>query len=162
MGNKTMIKEIVAAVNRKGGAGKTTTSQSLSEGLKLKGYKVLFIDMDGQGNLSNTLKADKAKPTIFDILTRRENIRNVLQHTPQSDIIASDASLFAADIRIIDTGKEYRLKEVVDAIIEEYAYIIMDTPPCFRNTHYKRSLCSPEHYYPHSSGMLLVCRVFNK
>jgi chromosome partitioning protein len=124
-----MIKEIIAVVNRKGGAGKTTTSQSLGEGLKLKGNKVLFIDMDGQGNLSNTLKADKAKPTIFDVLTRQENIKRALQDTEQGDIVASDASLFAADIRIIDTGKEYRLKEAIAAIIEEYDYIIIDTPP---------------------------------
>jgi len=99
MGNKTMIKEIIAVVNRKRGAGKTMTSQSLGEGLKLKGNKVLFIDdMDGQGNLSNTLKADKAKPIILDVLTRQENIKRALQHTPQGDIVASDTSLFAADL----------------------------------------------------------------
>lgn len=47
--------KIIAVLNQKGGVGKTTTSNALGLGLSAKGYKVLLIDLDAQGNLSMSL-----------------------------------------------------------------------------------------------------------
>jgi chromosome partitioning protein len=119
---------VVAIVNRKGGAGKTTTSQSFGLGLKQKGFRVLFIDMDGQGNLSTAMEADKSQPTIFDVLMKRNSLKEAIQTTQQGDIVASSNSLAFADVQITETGKEYRLKEAIENMTE-YDYIILDTPP---------------------------------
>ena len=48
---------IIGVVNQKGGVGKSTTAHALGAGLSLKGFKILFVDLDAQGNLTHTLGA---------------------------------------------------------------------------------------------------------
>lgn len=52
-----------------------------------------------------------------------------MQHTAQGDTIASSPTLAGADTIITAVGKEYRLKEALATIQEQYDYIIIDTPP---------------------------------
>lgn len=49
---------------------KTTTALALGAGLSLKGFKVLFIDMDAQANLTYTIGADHSGLTTIDLLTK--------------------------------------------------------------------------------------------
>lgn len=120
--------EIVAIINRKGGVGKTATAQALGAGLKAKGKKVLFIDLDSQANLTYGVGATSKQIDIMEVLTGEEEISDAVQHTKQGDIIAGSEALAAADKTIVDTGKEYRLKEALNEISKDYDYIIIDTP----------------------------------
>ena len=52
---------IITMSNQKGGVAKTTTSAALAAGLKQKGYSVLAIDLDPQGNLSDNVGAEITK-----------------------------------------------------------------------------------------------------
>jgi chromosome partitioning protein len=120
--------EVVVIVNRKGGVGKTATVQALGAGLQQKGYKVLFIDLDSQANLTYGTGADPEAPTSLHVLTGEATAKEAIQKTPQGDIIAASALLATADAIINETGKEYRLKEALASVKKAYDYILIDTP----------------------------------
>lgn len=119
-----------AIINQKGGVGKSTTALSIGAGLISKGFSVLFIDLDAQGNLSYTVGADTAKGyNSLGILQRPETAPQEIQTTTQGDIIASTPALSGADMILTDVGKEYKLKEALTAFKSNYDYCIIDTPP---------------------------------
>lgn len=123
------MKEIIAIINQKGGVGKSTTANAIGAGLSLKGWKVLYIDLDAQGNLSYTLGAGGAGLSALDVLNKSASAQQAIQQTRQGDIIPASLALAGADTIITAVGKEYRLKEAIDPIEENYDYIIIDTPP---------------------------------
>ncbi len=134
-----LMKEIIAIINQKGGVGKSTTAEAIGAGLTLKGYSVLYIDLDAQGNLTFVMRADNTGLTAMDILTQNHIVKDAIKHVPQGDIITSSPSLALADTVITyihknakyakSTDKEYRLKEALQGINEDYDYCIIDTPP---------------------------------
>lgn len=122
--------EVITVANQKGGVGKSTTAQALGDGLTLKGFKVLFIDTDPQGNLSYTMQANnKNHPSIYDVLTGKEVIEKAIQNTGQGDLIAATPSLSSADMELTQIGKEFRLRESLQKLNKAYDYVIIDTPP---------------------------------
>lgn len=104
----------IAVINQKGGVGKSTTALAIGAGLSLKGFSVLYVDLDAQGNLSYTLGATTKGYNALGALQRPETAKEEIQHTAQGDIIASSPSLAGADTVIMETGKEYRLKEALE------------------------------------------------
>ena len=119
--------KIIVFANRKGGVAKTSSSCAFAAALKLKGYRVLAIDMDPQGNLSSHVQADVYKDGVFDLLTRKATIKDVIQKLDVFDIIPTTADLNRAELEITEIGKEHRLKEVLEPTFKDYDYIIIDT-----------------------------------
>lgn len=121
---------IVAIANQKGGAGKTTTALALTGALTSKGYRVLLVDLDAQGNFTYSLGAVRGQGRgALGVLQRPETIREEIQHTAQGDVLASSPGLAGADAVITATGKEYRLREALEIVAEDYDYCVIDTPP---------------------------------
>ena len=126
------MREIISIINQKGGVGKSTTALALGAGLSIKGYRVLFIDLDAQGNLSYTLGADAtglSGNSSFELLTGTATGKVAVQKTEQGAVIASSPALAGADTVIVTVGKEYRLQEALEVLKPDYDYIIIDTPP---------------------------------
>lgn len=124
--------KIIAVTNQKGGVAKTTTATTMAAGLRKRGYRVLLIDTDPQMNSTDTYRAlveDQA--TLFDVLCGKDNtkISEAIQHTDAGDIVASDSLLADAELRMTEQGREYRLREALEDIADQYDYIIIDTPP---------------------------------
>lgn len=122
----------IAIINQKGGVGKSTTASAIGGGLTLEGAKVLYVDFDPQCNLSYLMEADISRPTqanALDVLQGNVSAIEAIQKTAQGDIIAASPALAGADIVLTTTGKEYRLKEALEALAGDYDYCIIDTPP---------------------------------
>lgn len=123
------MKEIIAIVNRRGGVGKTATAHAIGAGLALRGYKILFIDLDSQCNLTFDVGAKSAPLTSLEVMSGTATAEEAIQHAKGGDIMPASPSLAVADTTIEGTGKEYRLKEALEPLSEKYDYIIIDTPP---------------------------------
>ena len=92
---------IVAVANQKGGVGKTTTAQALAAGLAEKGYKVLGIDLDPQGNFSTACGAENYNVlTVYEVMKRGSDVREAIQHTKGGyDVVPANIMLAGAEER---------------------------------------------------------------
>ena len=121
---------VLSVINKKGGCGKTTTAIQIAAGLVRRGYRVLAIDMDEQGNLTSTSRGESGAIGIFDVLTDKEDINDTIQERAESyDIIGGDARLSELDVILTRTGREYKLKRAMDKLKSTYDYIVLDNPP---------------------------------
>lgn len=119
----------VTVTNQKGGVSKTTTAHAMGAALARRGYRVLFVDLDPQGNLSHGLQAS-AGLSAFELLTKSATVADVIQKTEQGEVIPASAGLSAADVILSTvTGKEYRLREALEPVQAFYDFAIIDTPP---------------------------------
>jgi len=123
------MKEVIAIINQKGGVGKSTTASAIGASLSIKGYSVLLIDLDAQGNLTYTMGADNSGITSLDVLERTAPAERAIQRTRNGDIIPASPQLYGADSSITSMGKEYRLRDALEPVKKMYDYIIVDTPP---------------------------------
>lgn len=121
--------QTITVINQKGGVAKTTTAQNIGAGLKQQGYRVLFVDLDGQSNLTYCFNCINKPITALEVLTKKSTAADAIQHTDQGDIIPATINLVGADSLITEVGKEYRLKEALAPLSNDYDYIIIDTPP---------------------------------
>lgn len=122
--------KIISVTNQKGGVGKTTTTGAVAAGYKLKGYKVLCVDLDPQANLSFSAGAETEDcPTIYEILKGEANTSFSIQKMDSFDIISSNILLSGIELEFTQTGREYLLKEALSSVKDKYDYIFLDTPP---------------------------------
>lgn len=120
----------IAITNQKGGVGKTSTACALVCGLAEKGYRVLAIDLDPQGNMGFCLGAEiENSPTVYELMKGTANIRRVVQHKKGIDVIPSNILLSGAELEFSNIGREFLLKKSIANVKNEYDYIIIDTPP---------------------------------
>jgi chromosome partitioning protein len=124
------MSKVISVSNQKGGVGKTTTTCNLAAGLKKKGFRVLVIDLDPQGNLGFSIGADvETSATIYDVLKGDVKTQFAIQKTDTADLISSSILLSGIELEFTNTGREFLLKEAIKPIQDLYDYILLDTPP---------------------------------
>lgn len=122
-----MSAHILAVINQKGGAGKTTTSAALGAELHNRGHRVLYIDLDA-GNISRNLGGQRSGAAL-DLLRSGEVDREQIQHTRYGDLISADQYTATAETLLNEPGAEMHMREALEEIRNEYDYIIIDNPP---------------------------------
>ena len=121
----------IAIVNQKGGVGKTTTCVNLAAALKNLGCRVLVCDFDPQANTTSGFGVDKTvSPNIYDVLLNGSETPKAVQSTPYGDVIPSNKALAGATVEMIALEhREYRLKDALDTVSDNYDYVFIDCPP---------------------------------
>lgn len=92
-----------------------------------------MIDADPQGNASSGVGIDKdVEESVYDILINDTEIEKVAKKTniKNLSICPSNINLAGAEVELVSMmSREYRLKEKLDPIKDNYDYIIIDCPP---------------------------------
>lgn len=132
--------KITVITNNKGGVAKTTTAVNLAAALRVSGFDVLCIDLDGQCNLTDTFGVDAstAQGTTFDTLKARttpyvQPVR-VRPSTGKGvgvlDVLPATRDLFAVEVMLSnEPDRVTRFGTVAEKYRDKYDVIIIDTPP---------------------------------
>jgi chromosome partitioning protein len=126
---------IIAVANQKGGVGKTTTTANLGATLAARGYRVLLVDMDPQGNLTLAFgKAVQEGPTVADALLDRKVRLPIVciqeKGVPELDLVPASLDLATAEAALMNKlGREQRLRDQLGTAPDHYDFVLIDTPP---------------------------------
>ena len=125
---------IVAFANQKGGVGKTTTAVNAAVGLVRRGYRVLLIDIDPQGNATSSLGVDKTAPlhSVYDVLVDGLPVPRAVAVTdrPRLDLVPSTPALAGAEVELVDAPeRERRLATALAGAADRYHVVLIDCPP---------------------------------
>jgi chromosome partitioning protein len=120
---------VISFLNHKGGVGKTTSAINVGAGLVELGKRVLLIDLDPQANLTIALGIPRQKSSIYEAL-RGESELSPFTYKPGLDVVTSSLDLSGAEMELInEAGREYILRELLNNLIDDYDYILIDCPP---------------------------------
>lgn len=129
----------------KGGVGKTMLCFNVGGILSQLGHKVLIIDSDLQGNLTNNIGIDRTRSslhTMYDIYNLEENAQpapeELVSFSPNNkipllDMIPGSIFLHKAELKISSiSGREQIFRNYLEdhsEFFDQYDYILIDTNP---------------------------------
>lgn len=124
----------IAVVNQKGGVGKTTSAVNLASSIAAKGYKVLLVDIDPQGNATSGLGINKREIKIssYDVIINSTPIESVMRLSEFSNlwILPANMNLAGAELELVDMShRENKLKNALASVKNSFDFIFMDCPP---------------------------------
>ena len=126
----------LAISNQKGGCGKTATAHALGEILASEGYRVLMIDTDPQGTLTQACKVnDTAGRSLAEVLGDTDpgelGIKDVVREImPNLWLVPSDIALAQTELGlVVRYGREMQLKLALDEVRGDFDLCVIDCPP---------------------------------
>lgn len=128
------MSRIVVVANQKGGVGKTTTAINLAASVASRGYRVLLVDFDPQGNASSGVgyPRDRVELSIYDALVGEVSMSDVIRPTEITTLFLAPATtdLVGAEIELIGADSRERfLTNALAPVVDRFDYIVIDCPP---------------------------------
>ena len=123
---------VIALVNQKGGVGKTTLSINMAAILADLGYKVLLIDNDSQSNVTNTFLTEEPSKTLYNVMLRDIDLKEVIQNTGSKNLDIAVNSLESSDLNLLLGPKVAREMKLKNAIVKskiDYDFVFIDCNP---------------------------------
>src|ERR671938_1558513 len=125
------LARVIVFANQKGGVAKTTTTLNLGVTFSEKGFRVLCVDLDPQGNLtmSQGWNPDEIERSMFDVLVHKLPITEIIRSS-EIDVAVSSIDLAGAELALASMiGRERALEKALLPVRESYDWILIDTPP---------------------------------
>ena len=129
----------IAICNEKGGVGKTTTTVTLGATLTARGYRVLLVDADPQGSLTDALGWKNQNDIMVSLSGKlQEEVSGVeydpkegILHTPEGmDLMPATLELAGMERLLInEMSREFILKGYLERLEGQYDYILIDCSP---------------------------------
>jgi chromosome partitioning protein len=128
---------IIALMNQKGGAGKTTTAVNLAAAMGELNKKVLLLDLDPQHSATDWLVGRNGRGGedrgLYDCLVNNETITNHVCQTNATgvELIPSTDWMLGVDKALaMEAGAEAILNETLEQLPEDrWDFVLLDCPP---------------------------------
>ena len=128
------LPRVIAIANQKGGVGKTTTAINLGACLAELGCRTLVVDLDPQGNASTGLGIETRglETSMYHVILHEVPLDDCIEPTSVKHLFVAPASLdlAGAEIELVPAfSRENRLRRAIDAVLDDYDYVLIDCPP---------------------------------